>query len=263
MTQGRRVAGRLAQVTVLCLVVAVLVVLTGWRPFDRAGLVSTPSVDLGKLPASTTHARIKHAPRLVTDRPTQAGDVVHPVRTAAVFARPGERPFAKIRPRTLAQTWLPVVARRPGWVRVLLPSRPNASAGWISIRDLETRRTPYAVRVHLGSRSLELLRAGRPVGRWTVAVGAPSTPTPTGLTFVHALITDPGQSYSPYLLPLGAHSDTLDTYGGGPGTVAFHGWPDSSVFGQAVSHGCIRVPADALEQLREVPLGTLVSVDQK
>ena len=292
MTQGRRVARRtpttsaslwlagragsvaevagrsaraLTQVTVLCLVLAAAVVLTGWQPFapDRAGLVSAPQVDLERLPASTTHARIPSAPRLRVDRPARAGEVVHPVRPVAVFAEPARRAFAKLRPATLAETWLPVVDRRPGWVRVLLPSRPNASAGWVSVRDLETRRTSYAVRVHLGSRSLELLHRGRQVGRWSVAVGAPGTPTPTGLTFVHALLQDPAQSFSPFIIPLGAHSDTLDTYGGGPGTVAFHGWPDASVFGQAVSHGCIRVPADALERLTEVPLGTLVSVDQQ
>ncbi len=256
------VARTLVRVTVLCLALAGVVSLTGWRPFadDRAGLVAAPHVKLAKLPNATTHARIKGAPRLVTDRPARAGQVVHPVRPVAVFARPGHEPFAKIRPRSLGPTWLPVVARRPGWVRVLLPSRPNASAGWVWARDLETRHTDYAVRVHLASRTLDLLYDGRRVGRWTVAVGAPGTPTPTGLTFVHALVSDPGQSYSPYLLPLGTHSDTLDTYGGGPGTVAFHTWPDPSVFGQAVSHGCIRVPADALSRLTNVPLGTQVSI---
>jgi len=265
MTQGRRAARGLAQVAVLCLVLAGVVVVTGWRPLDgdRADLVSAPRVDLRRLPASTTHARIDGAPRLRTDRPARAGEVVHPIRPVAVFARPGHRGFAKIRPRTLGETWLPVVDRRPGWVRVLLPSRPNASAGWIWSRDLETRHTPYAVRVHLASRTLDLVHDGRQVGRWTVAVGAPDTPTPTGLTFVHALISDPGQSYSPYILPLGAHSAALDTYGGGPGTVAFHTWPDASVFGRAVSHGCIRVPADALSRLTNLPLGTQVSIDNR
>ena len=63
-----------------------------------------------------------------------------------------------------------------------------------------------------------------------------------------------------------AHDDLLlpaESFGGGPGTVAFHTWPDPDVFGRAVSHGCIRVPADALERLMDVPLGTLVSVDQQ
>lgn len=83
-----------------------------------------------------------------------------------------------------------------------------------------------------------------------------------GRTFLLGSIVDANQSFSPLILPLGSHSDTLDTYGGGPGTVALHGWPDASVFGSAISHGCVRVPADALEQLRQVPLGTLVIVDQ-
>ena len=71
MTHGRRVARRtpgttllavarpLPRLTVLCLVLAGLVVLTGWTPFapDRAGLVSAPQVNLARLPASTTHTR--------------------------------------------------------------------------------------------------------------------------------------------------------------------------------------------------------------
>jgi lipoprotein-anchoring transpeptidase ErfK/SrfK len=262
---SRATAGQLARVAVLCLVLAGVVGLTGWHPFadDRADLVAAPRVDLRKLPASTTHTRIPDAPRFRTTAPARAAEVVHPIRPVAVFAKPGRRAFAKLRPTTIAQTWLPVVARRPGWVRVLLPSRPNASAGWVPERDLDTRRTPYAVRVHLARRTLELLRGGRHVGQWSVAVGAAATPTPTGLTFVHALLQDPGQSFSPYIIPLGAHSDTLDTYGGGPGTVAFHTWPDPSVFGQAVSHGCIRVPSDALSRLTNLPLGTQVSIDNR
>ena len=42
------------------------------------------------------------------------------------------------------------------------------------------------------------------------------------------------------------------------GTVALHGWPDSQVFGQASSDGCVRVPDDALQLLRNLPLGTTV-----
>jgi lipoprotein-anchoring transpeptidase ErfK/SrfK len=49
-------------------------------------------------------------------------------------------------------------------------------------------------------------------------------------------------------------------FGGGPGTVGLHGWPDPSVFGQAVSNGCVRVPAAALQVLSHIPLGTLVMI---
>ncbi len=65
------------------------------------------------------------------------------------------------------------------------------------------------------------------------------------------------------ILPLGTHSPTLDSYGGGPGTVAIHTWPTDEGFGEAVSDGCIRVPADALDTLTEVPLGTLVTIDEE
>ena len=216
---------------------------------------------VAKLVASTTKATIAQAPQDTDPQGTTDGDVVHPTRTVPVFAEPGGRPFAKVTPTQMGETWLPVVDRREGWVKVLLPSRPNGSAGWIRTVDVQQARTPYLIRVHVGSRELELFEDGALVGSWPVAVGAPETPTPSGRTFLLGSIVDDEQSYSPVILPLGAHSDTLDSYGGGPGTVALHGWPDDSVFGGAVSHGCVRVPDDALEQLTQVPLGTLVLID--
>ena len=101
---------------------------------------------------------------------------------------------------------------------------------------------------------------GQSLGTWTVAVGAPGTPTPAGRTFLLALLAPPHPTYSPLILPVGVHSNVLSTYGGGPGTVGLHGWPDPSVFGRAVSNGCVRVPPAALHVLSGVPLGTLVLI---
>jgi lipoprotein-anchoring transpeptidase ErfK/SrfK len=81
-----------------------------------------------------------------------------------------------------------------------------------------------------------------------------------GRTFLLASLAPVQPSYSPLILPLGTHSASLDTFGGGPGTVALHGWPDSSVFGRGISHGCVRVPAAALGVLSRVPLGTPVMI---
>ena len=157
-----------------------------------------------------------------------------------------------------------MVQTSPGWDRVLLPSRPNGATGWIYTATtrprVDTARSTYLVRIWVGARKLSLYEAGRTLGTWTVAVGAPGTPTPTGRTFVLALLAPVRPAYSPLILPLGFHSDTLDTYGGGPGTVGVHGWPDASVFGRAVSHGCVRVPAAALSALAKVPLGSLVLI---
>jgi hypothetical protein len=255
----RAASGPLVTLTVLALVVGTLLAVTGWRPSWSE--TEPVSVRMGRLPLADTKARLPRAPRDPDPGGATSGEVVHPLEMIPVFARPGRRPFAKVGPRQMGELWLPAIGRRAGYTQVLLPSRPNSAAGWVRTADVERRTTPYEVRVHLGSRTMELVQDGRQVGAWTVAIGAPGTPTPTGRTFVLGLIQDANQRYSEYILPLGSHSDTLDSYGGGPGTVALHTWPDPSVFGQAVSHGCIRVPADALQRLLEVPLGSLVRID--
>ncbi|MFC5754561.1 L,D-transpeptidase [Actinomadura rugatobispora] len=218
-----------------------------------------------ELPESTTHTTVHGAPR---DRAAHAaaatdGLVVRATTDRTVLDAPGGRPIATLPARQLGgPTWVPVVSRSGAWLQVLLPSRPNQATGWISTAEggLRTARTPYLVRVDVPRRRLSLLRSGRTVGRWRVAVGAPATPTPIGRTFLLALLRPSQRTPSPLLMPLGAHSATLDTYGGGPGTVALHGWPDRTVFGRAVTHGCVRVPKDALRALSKVPLGTLVII---
>lgn len=222
-----------------------------------------PDVDLSTLVSSTTHTTITTAP--LDSQPFAATDglVVHPRTETAVYTAPDAEPFAKVAPNQFGPTWLPVVEKADGWVRVLLPSRPNRSTGWLPDQDLDRASSPYLIRVHTGSRTLELFRQGRRLGVWKVGVGARKTPTPPGRTFLLGSIIDDKRSASPVVLPLGAHSPTLDTFGGGPGTVAIHGWPRADVFGAAISAGCVRVPKAALTKLQQVPLGTLVLIDSK
>lgn len=216
---------------------------------------------VGSLPQATTFATLKGIPR-DTDAAAD-GTVMHPTEPLPVSATPGGAPVAVLPDKELGgPTWVPVVESRPGWRRVLLPSRPNGATGWIATDGgkEQTAHSPYVVKVDTSTRRLTLLKSGRSLGTWTVAVGAPKTPTPAGRTFILASLAPAKATYSPLILPVGAHSESLDTFGGGPGTVAFHGWPQKSVFGQAVTHGCVRVPADALRQLAKVPLGTPVSI---
>ncbi|MGP4026391.1 L,D-transpeptidase [Actinomadura sp. 3N407] len=199
----------------------------------------------------------RHSRRAATD-----GLVVHPTRPVPVHDGPDGRRVATLPAEQLGgPTWVPVVETSGGWRRVLLPSRPNRASGWISGTGLRTAHTPYSVRVDLAERRLTLLESARKVGRWEVAIGGAKTPTPSGRTFLMATLARKKTSPSPIVLPLGTHSATLDTFGGGPGTVALHGWPDASVFGKAVTHGCVRVPGDALKALSRVPLGSLVFIN--
>jgi lipoprotein-anchoring transpeptidase ErfK/SrfK len=259
----RTVVDRVAVLVVLALVAAGVALVVQPGRGEAAPSEREQRVRLADLPEATTHARLPKAPQDERPHELTDGEVVNPHRMIRVHRAPGGRAFAKVGPQQMGETWLPVIEQRGGWSRVLLPSRPNGATGWIRTAQVERRTSAYLVRVHLGSRRLELFNQGTSIGSWTVAIGKPSTPTPTGRTFLLGSFTDPKQSFSPVILPLGAHSDSLDSYGGGPGTVALHGWPDPDVFGQAVSHGCVRVPGDALDALRQVPLGTLVVVDER
>lgn len=216
-----------------------------------------------RLPKATTFGRSPRAPQDPDPFAPETGIVLHPTATQVVYARPGGPPVATLATTEIKNpTWVPVVQQQPGWDRVLLPSRPNRSTGWVYLGSggLRTAYSAYRIQINLSAYRLTVLDAGRSLGSWTVAVGAPGTPTPTGRTFVLASLSPVHPTYSPLILPLGLHSETLNTFGGGPGTVGLHGWPDPAVFGHAVSHGCVRVPATALRVLSRVPLGSSVVI---
>ena len=222
---------------------------------------ATPAA--AKLQQATTFTTLHGLPQEPNASPAGNGTVVHPKVAVPVSAQPGGTPVAMLPSAELGSpTWVPVVESRPGWQRVLLPSRPNRTTGWIADGGtLQSAHSSYVVKVDTSARRLVILHSGRQVGMWTVAVGAAKTPTPAGRTFMLASLAPAKATYSPLILPLGTHSESLDTFGGGPGTVAFHGWPDTSVFGNAVTHGCVRVPKDALSALSKVPLGTPVLIN--
>jgi lipoprotein-anchoring transpeptidase ErfK/SrfK len=243
---------------------AVAVTVTGCGSSHKPESGSGAVANQGKLTQATTYTTLRGLPEdseLSAD--DSGGTVIHPTAPLPVSATPGGPPVAVLPTTQLGSpTWVPVVETKPGWQRVLLPSRPNHVAGWIADGGgkLQTAHSSYVVKVDTSTKRLTLLKAGKKLGNWTVAVGAGKTPTPTGRTFVLASLAPSKATYSPLILPVGAHSETLDSFGGGPGTVAFHGWPQSSVFGKAVTHGCVRVPSAALTQLSKVPLGTPVLI---
>jgi len=252
---GERGGGSIGALAVLLVLGAVAVVgILGNRKHAEA------AVDFSTLTGSSTQTTITTAPLDAQPFAGTDGLVVHP---RALYSAPDADPFAKIAPTQFGPTWLPVVEKADGWLRVLLPSKPNRSTGWVRDEDLDRASSSYLIRVHTGSRTIELFEQGKSLGSWKAGVGAKKTPTPPGRTFLLGSIIDNKRSASPIVLPLGAHSPTLDTFGGGPGTVAIHGWPRPDVFGAAISAGCVRVPKTALGRLQQVPLGTLVLIDSK
>ena len=265
---GRRarwliVGGAVALIAVITSVLAV----TGDDRSTAAPSTSTqPAIapgELAMLPKATTFTTVSQTPLDTDPFAVPSGTVVHPTVQRVVYAGPEGQPIAILPSTQLgAPTWVPVIRSVPGWQQILLPSRPNRATGWISTDTggLQIAHSDYLIRVEAAAHRVTVLRGGHMVARWTAAVGTAKTPTPLGRTFTLAMLVPAHPTYSRLLFPLGAHSDVLKTFAGGPATIALHTWPSSKVFGHAVTHGCVRVPARALRLLARIPLGSPVIV---
>lgn len=218
-----------------------------------------PKSVLDRLPVADTEGKVAAAP---IDLTTGSGGLEIEISKAMPgFAEPGADPVTMIPKSQIGTTtWLPVLRTERGWAQVRLPSRPNGATAWIPTAGLNRAKTSWAVHVDLGNGTMTVLYGGSPRGTWPVGQGKRSTPTPIGQTFLLSGFVDPTQSYSPVIYALGVHSATLDTYGGGAGTVAVHGWPTAQGREGKVSHGCIRVPAAALRMFAKLPTGTPVDI---
>jgi lipoprotein-anchoring transpeptidase ErfK/SrfK len=219
--------------------------------------------DLAQLPEANTFATVADAASDPKSAGTTDGTVIHPKNDLVVYQSVGGKAIAKLPSVEMGSaTWVPVIAKQEGWNQVLLPVRPNGAAGWVHVGsgEVETAHDDYVINVNRAAFTLELLQAGKSVGKWTIGTGKAEHPTPQGHAFIMASIEETVTKYSPIILPLSYHSDSLETFGGGPGTVGIHTWPDNSFVGKASSDGCIRVPADVLNRLVKVPLGTMVNI---
>jgi lipoprotein-anchoring transpeptidase ErfK/SrfK len=196
----------------------------------------------------------------------ESSRVARPGSDAPVHAAPGSLGVLQVlraRNELGSPLALLVLDERDGWLEVALPTRPNASTGWIRADGVEVREVTTAVQVDLDARTLTVTDGGRQVLTTPVAVGHRDTPTPRGAWYVTDRLDtdDPGGSYGPFAFGLSVHSGVLTDFAGGDGQVGIHGTNVPSSIGQAVSNGCIRVPNDVVSKLADLlPLGTPVVV---
>jgi lipoprotein-anchoring transpeptidase ErfK/SrfK len=196
---------------------------------------------------------------VATDQPTRPsrrhGSTIARI-VAPTFARPRLASPRRARPVDVDTAWsgqpqtLLVLAAATSkgreWLKVLLPTRPNGSQGWVPRDNVVLAHTRYWIDIRTSSRRVTIYRGGIRIRRFRAVVGAPATPTPTGLAAVyeHNRQPDPREFLGPWALPLTIMSNVLENYGGGPGRVAIHGRGGASLqdpLGSARSHGCIRV----------------------
>ncbi len=189
-------------------------------------------------------------------------------RRFRIFDEPGDRePRLYTSLNDFGQDlWLPVVGRLTDdggrtWLRVLVPERPNGTDGWVRKRDVEAGRVRDHIVVRLRRHSLIHYRGDRVIRRYTVAIGAPGTPTAPGRFFVWARVgyEDATGPYGNYALGLSGFSKVLTEWPGG-GRMAIHGTADPGDAGFDVSYGCVRVYNPQMARLIEVPMGATVVI---
>jgi lipoprotein-anchoring transpeptidase ErfK/SrfK len=130
----------------------------------------------------------------------------------------------------------------------------------VRARAVDLVRLRQHIKIDLSRRSLTYSRRGHRTHHFRVAVGTPTTPTPTGTFYVWARVqqTSPQGPYGVYALGLSGFSVLSEWPGGG--RAAIHGTPNPSDAGAAVSHGCVRVYNADMRQLIGVRMGTPVVI---
>ena len=152
-----------------------------------------------------------------------------------------------------------VVRRSGSWLGVVSPLAGNGRLGWIEQSTAKLGRVAWQINVSLHARRLTVRDNGKVVQRYTVAVGRPSAPTPTGRFAVtdRLLTGNPTGPYGCCILALTAKSPHAIQGWTGGNRIAIHSTPETSSIGQPVSHGCVRLTlAEGRWLMAHVPLGT-------
>lgn len=237
------------------------------------------AVIAGLLPARGT-VDGNSAYRLREDTALYAADLVTPVARLAARNFLGE------------PTVVVPVESFGDWVRVLTPARqrlpsdgadssrpdsagtdpagtdpagrlaPAQSSAWLRT-DFLFSPTALANRIVVTVSAQTLRIIGVDSRTWAVGVGAPGTPTPIGVTgYLEARYRDAAQGQAEHPVQLTSlHSTAADEPFGGDdgGLIGIHFQASAS---GAVSHGCIRVPMEALAAIDALPLGTLITIEE-
>ena len=204
-------------------------------------------------------------------------------KDTVLYAADRATPIARLAARDfLGEPSIVVPVESSGdWLRVLTPARQRLpstganSAGTNSLGALAPAQTSAWLRadslssptmlvsriiVSVSAQTLRIIGVGSRT--WPVGVGAPGTPTPVGVSgYLQARYRDAAQGQAEHPIQLTSlHSTAADEPFGGNdgGLIGIHFQASAS---GARSHGCIRVPLEALAAVDALPLGTLITIE--
>ncbi|MDL9978790.1 L,D-transpeptidase [Microbacterium sp. ASV49] len=197
-------------------------------------------------------------------------------RTIALYGVDHKTAVAKLAASDFSgqPTTVVVVAdRKNGWSLILTPARVSLpsktggnaaaqSAAWVRSAVLtKAEALPDRVLISAGDQKLRIVTDGKTVAEYAVGVGTPETPTPTNVTgYLQQRYLDAAQNETKYPIQLTSlHSSAADEpYGGSDGGLI--GIHYNATNSGAVSHGCIRLTAAAIQAVNALPLGTPITI---
>jgi lipoprotein-anchoring transpeptidase ErfK/SrfK len=186
-------------------------------------------------------------------------------RRTVLRASPGGRPLATLRRRTEwgTPTVLAAVGKRGGWLRVMATQLPNGRSGWIPPGAAGVVPSRWKLEADLSRRLVTVRRDGHAVRRFRVAVGRPSTPTPTGRFAITDKLHFTGRSraYGWGAIALTGHQTHIEPGWTGGDRLAIHGTSEPASIGYAASFGCLRASdADVRWLVHHAYLGSIVEI---
>jgi lipoprotein-anchoring transpeptidase ErfK/SrfK len=133
--------------------------------------------------------------------------------------------------------------------------------------QLSPRAKDTKLIVHLKLRQVIVYRNGQELDRYPVAIGQAGWETPVGEFNIHQMKQNPKWQHpiTREVFATGPDNPLGDRwigfYEGDHMAIGFHGTPNESLIGSAVSHGCLRMRNQDIQALyKEVGLGTPVEV---
>ena len=150
-------------------------------------------------------------------------------------------------------------------IKVLLPTRPNGSFGWVNSDQVRLTQHNYSIQVRLDDFAITVTDHEETIFETTIGVARETTPTPLGRYYTTELLRPPESdtAYGPYAYGLSGYSDTFESFLGGPGQLGIHGTNEPWALGTNVSSGCVRLHNDDITYLVEtlqLPLGVPVEI---
>jgi lipoprotein-anchoring transpeptidase ErfK/SrfK len=244
--------------------IAALAALIPAVPIVAGFVITAGSVGVAKVKAAGYNAVAPAPPAVARGErlPPGSGELVAVIRHRTTMrTAPAGRPLTSLGTRTGfgSPQALWVIQHSPGWLGVISPLAGNGRVGWIPGSAASLGRVSWELKVSLSARRLTVTESGKVLQRYTVAIGRPTAPTPTGrFAVTDKLATnDPTGPYGCCILAISAHAPHAIQGWNGGDRIAIHSTPDTASIGQPVSHGCVRLTlAEGRWLMSHIPLGT-------